>query len=74
MIARILKPLLIQVGSDIHNPTGGRLVELPVGEVVSIQDSAGISCNVWITWQGQRGKIECGEVRNLTANERVELL
>ena len=74
MRARILKPLSIQVGSDIHNPTGGRLVELPVGEVVTMQDSVGTSCNVWLTWQGQRGKIECGEIRNLTRDGRVELL
>jgi hypothetical protein len=74
MKARILKPLSMQVGSDIHNPSGGRLIQLPVGGVVSIEDSRSMSCNVWVTWQGERGKIECGEIRNLTANGRVELI
>jgi hypothetical protein len=74
MKARILKPILIQIGSDIHNPTWGHIVSIPTGEVVGIEDSRGMSCNVWITWQGQRGKIECGEIRNLTRDGRIELL
>jgi hypothetical protein len=74
MKARILKPLSMQVGSDIYNPSGGYFVALPVGEVVSIEDSRGMSCNVWVTWQGQRGKMDCGEIRNLTRDARVELL
>jgi len=74
MKARILKPISIQVGSDIHNPSGGRFVPLPVGEVVDMEDSRGMSCNVWVTFQGQRGKIDCGEIRNITRDGRVELL
>ena len=74
MKARILKSISIQVGSDIHNPSGGRIAAIPVGEIVGIEDSRGMSCNVWITWEGQRGKIECGEIRNLTRNGRIELL
>jgi len=68
------KPLKIQVGSDIHNPTGGHFVPIPTGETISLEDSRGMSCNVWITWQGQRGKIECGEIRNLTRDGSINLL
>ena len=68
------KPLKIQVGSDINNPTGGHIVSIPTGEIISLEESRGMSCNVWITWQGQRGKIECGEIRNLTRDGRIELL
>jgi hypothetical protein len=67
-------PLTIQVGSDVRNPTGGHFVAIPVGETISLEDSRGMSCNVWITWQGQRGKIECGEIRNLTRDGRIELI
>jgi hypothetical protein len=74
MKARILKAISIQVGSDIHNPTGGHVVSIPTGEIVSLEESRGMSCNVWITWQRQRGKIECGEIRNLTRDGRIELL
>ena len=68
------KLLKIQVGSDIHNPTGGYLVAIPVGETISLEESRGMSCNVWITWQGQRGKIECGEIRNLTKDGSIVLI
>jgi hypothetical protein len=68
------KPLTIQVGSDIHNPTGGYFVAIPVGETIVLQDSVGMSCSVWITWQGQRGKIECGEIRNLTKKGSIQIL
>jgi hypothetical protein len=68
------KPFKIQVGSDIHNPTGGRIVSIPPGETISLEDSRGSSCSVWITWQGQRGKIECGEIRNLTRDGSIVLI
>jgi len=68
------KPLKIQVGSDIHNPTGGRIVSIPTGETISLEASRGLSSNVWITWQGQRGKIECGEARNLTRDGSIKLI
>ena len=73
MKAVTCKPLEIQVGSDIHNPTGGHIVSIPTGETISLEESRGMSCNVWITWQGQRGKIECGEIRNLR-DGRIELI
>jgi hypothetical protein len=68
------KSLKIQVGSDVRNPTGGHIVSIPADETISLEESRGMSCNVWITWQGQRGKIECGEIRNLTRDGSIELI
>jgi hypothetical protein len=74
MKARILKAILIQIGSDIYSPTAGHIVSIPTGETISLEESRGMSCNVWITWQGQRGKIECGEIRNLTRDGSIVLI
>ena len=68
------KTIRIQVGSHIHNPTGGFFVEIPPDQPIELQESVGSSCSVWVKWQGNRGKIECGQISNLTKDERVILV
>jgi hypothetical protein len=74
MKAIIKRPIGIMVGSDVRNPIGGHFVTIPVGETISLEESRNLSCSVWITWQGQRGKIECGQISNLTRDGRIQLL
>jgi hypothetical protein len=31
------KPLTIQVGSDVRNPTGGYFIAIPVGATISLE-------------------------------------
>ena len=74
MKAIIKRPIGIQVGSDVRNFTGGHIVTIPTGETISLEESRGSSCAVWITWQGQRGKIECGQISSLIRDGRIQLL
>ena len=68
----ILKPLRITVGSHTQNLNGTGTITIPAWAIVAAEDSRGDSCNVWITYEGTRGKIECGEIRNLLKDGRAK--
>ena len=58
-------------GSNVHDPNPKRIVEHAAGTVLTLE-SESPSGNVWFRDpQGYRGKIECGEVRNLTRDDRL---
>lgn len=73
MRATTLQPLTVNVGSDIHNPSGYAPLVIPAGEAVYVeQNGASLSSNVWIRWGVHRGKIECGEVSYLVERGQIE--
>ena len=62
----VRSPFNIVVGSHVHNLGGTGVRTLQVGEVFEAKDTISMSSNVWITTSdGVRGKIECGNWRNL---------
>lgn len=65
MKAITLQPLTVNVGSDIHNPSGYAPLVIPAGEPIRVEESTGLSPNVWIRWGVQCGKIECGYAEHL---------
>ena len=67
---------LITLGYDSHcrAPTPRRIKQHDPGAILSL-DSEAPNGNVWfIDESGERGKIEAGEVRNLTRDGRLEEL
>jgi len=74
MKAITLKPLTVNVGSDIHNPSGYKALIIPVGETVRVEESTGLSSNVWIRWKVWCGKIECGYADRLVVRGDIKAL
>jgi len=71
----VQKPITLGYDSHTRQPTPTRYKRHEIGAVLML-DSEAPNGNVWfIDSDKERGKIECGEVSNLTKNGRVvELL
>lgn len=68
----VRKPITLGYGSNVHDPNPKRIREHEAGTVLTL-DSESPNGNVWfIDPDGERGKIEAGEVRNLTLDGRLE--
>ena len=74
MKAVTLQPLTVNVGSDIHNPSGYQALIIPAGEAIRVEESVTLSSNVWIYWRVWRGKIECGHAEKLIARGDIQAL
>lgn len=67
----VLKPVTLGYGSHVRQPTPSRFVTQEKGTILSL-DSEAPNGNVWFFDEdGKRGKIECGEVANLTKDGRL---
>lgn len=67
----VQKPITLGYGSHIHDPNCKSSKVHAVGTVL-VLDAESFSGNVFfIDPDGERGKIECGEVRNLLRDGRV---
>jgi len=68
---KVLKELKIGYGSHVHAPTPTHSKRHQPGTILHLQSEA-FNGNVWfVDPDGERGKIECGQVSNLTSNGRV---
>jgi hypothetical protein len=68
----VKSPFAIITGSHIHNLGGTGIRKLVVDEIIDVEESCGMSCSVWITTKDNiRGKIECGEIKNLINSGRA---
>ena len=74
MKATTLQPLTVNIGSDIHNPSGYEPLVIPAGETITAEESTRLSSNVWIYWKVWRGKIECGHVERLVERGQIQAL
>lgn len=74
MKAVTLRPLTVNVGSSLHNPSGYQALIIPAGEVVRVEESTSLSSNVWISWKVWRGKIECGHAQRLIERGDIQAL
>lgn len=74
MNATTLKPLIINVGSDVRNPSGYTAYVIPAGKSVHIEENGSrLSSNVWVRYGVHRGKVECGEVSRLIEEGFIRL-
>lgn len=67
----VLQPLALGYDSDVRNPTPARVkIHAPGSRLLFNQETT--SGNVWFfDGDGERGKIECGELANLTRSGRI---
>ena len=67
----VQKAISLGYDSHVHRPTPPRRKALEQGSIIRL-DSEAPNGNVWfIDEDGERGKIQCGEVRNLTRDGRI---
>lgn len=74
MKATTLHSLTVNIGSDIHNPSGYEPLIIPAGETITVEESTRLSSNVWIYWKFWRGKVECGYVERLIERGLIQAL
>lgn len=72
MKAITLQSLAINIGSDVHNPSGYSPLVIPAGEPICIEEPTSLTSNVWIRWGVHRGKVECGEASRLIERGQIE--
>ena len=61
----VLKPFRLGYGSDVRSPTPKRYKTMKPGDEILYQSTAP-NGNVWFSDpDGERGKIECGQLSNL---------
>ena len=67
----VQKPISLGYDSHVHRQTPPRHKTLMPGSIIRLDDEAP-NGNVWfIDEDDERGKIQCGEVRNLTRDGRI---
>jgi hypothetical protein len=67
----VVQPVFLGYGSHVRHTTPTRHKLMQPGTLLRLQSEAP-NGNVWfLDPDGERGKIECGEVRNLTRDGRV---
>lgn len=73
MWATTLKPLIVNVGSDVRNLSGYKPLVIPQGSRIWTEECSSLSSNVWVSYGYERGKIECGHVQRLVDRGDIEL-
>ena len=69
----VRKSISLGYGSHVRNPNPNRIKIHEAGSILRL-DSEAPNGNVWfIDSDGERGKIECGSVANLTKNGLISL-
>lgn len=62
----VMRPFEIGTGSHTRNINSSGYIQLAVGDVVEHEDDSD-NGNVWLIYNGKRGKIEAGCIGNLQA-------
>ncbi len=72
MRATTLEPLTVNVGSNVHNPSGYEALVIPAGEPIWVEEPTSLTSNVWIRWKVYCGKVECGHASRLVERGQIE--
>ena len=66
--------LTVNVGSDVHNPSGYAPLVIPARERILVEEPVSLTSNVWIRWKVFCGKVECGHASRLIERGLIQAL